>query len=412
MTGTTEKSQSNFLARLVRRQIFIPLAALLLLIVFNLIADPSFFAITLKENSLGDLVLTGNLITILDNASELVILAIGMTLVTAASGGQDISVGSAIAIAGSVVLRVLCGTNSRPDTLQAPIIAAFLVCCVVSMLFGAFNGTLVAVFKIQPMVATLILYTAGRSIAAWINNNELPMISDPAFAYYGNFLPGVAVPTPIFIAVICMVLAWALLRFTNIGLYSQAVGINASAARLNGIHPQFVKFLTYVILGLCVAVAGFIKVSRFSTINYSVVAKDIEMDAILAVAVGGNSYSANMLAINVKRTKFLAHLICGILAGIGGFVYFLHVGSGSPSHASGAEMNAIASSIIGGTMLTGGVGNIIGTLFGVLSLSTIKNIVSSLGLDEAWWTNITVAAMICLFLVIQSLVLSRKNKDE
>lgn len=129
-------------------------------------------------------------------------------------------------------------------------------------------------------------------------------------------------------------------------------------------------------------------------------------------AVGGNSYSANMLAINVKRTKFLAHLICGILAGIGGFVYFLHVGSGSPSHASGAEMNAIASSIIGGTMLTGGVGSIIGTLFGVLSLSTIKNIVSSLGLDEAWWTNITVSAMICLFLVIQSLVLSRKNKDE
>ena len=170
--------------------------------------------------------------------------------------------------------------------------------------------------------------------------------------------------------------------------------------------------MTYVILGLCVAVAGFIKVSRFSTINYSVVAKDIEMDAILAVAGGGNSYSANMLAINVKRTKFLAHLICGILAGIGGFVYFLHVGSSSPSHASGAEMNAIASSIIGGTMLTGGVGNIIGTLFGVLSLSTIKNIVSSLGLDEAWWTNITVSAMICLFLVIQSLVLSRKNKDE
>ena len=292
MNETTQKRQGNFLTRLVRKQIFIPLAALLLLIVFNLIADPSFFAITLKENSLGDMVLTGNLITILDNASELVILAIGMTLVTAASGGQDISVGSAIAIAGSVVLRVLCGTNSRPDTLQAPIIVAFLACCVVSMLFGAFNGTLVAVFKIQPMVATLILYTAG-----WINNNELPMISDPSFAYYGNFLPGVAVPTPIFIAVICMILAWALLRFTNIGLYSQAVGINASAARLNGIHPQFVKFLTYVILGLCVAVAGFIKVSRFSTINYSVVAKDIEMDAILAVALGGNALSGGKFNI-------------------------------------------------------------------------------------------------------------------
>ena len=127
-------------------------------------------------------------------------------------------------------------------------------------------------------------------------------------------------------------------------------------------------------------------------------------------AVGGNPQSANMLGINVKKTRFLSHLLCGLLAGIGGFVYFLHVGSGAPSHATGAEMNAIASSIIGGTMLTGGVGNIIGTFFGVLSLSTIKNIVSLLGLDDAWWTNITVAAMICIFLVVQSVVLLRKNK--
>ena len=99
-------------------------------------------------------------------------------------------------------------------------------------------------------------------------------------------------------------------------------------------------------------------------------------------AIGGNSQSANMLGINVKRTKFFAYLMCGVLAGIGG------------------------------TMLSGGSGNIIGTLFGVISLSTIKNIVSSLGLDDAWWTNITVAAMICLFLVIQSVVLSRKNKKK
>ena len=127
-------------------------------------------------------------------------------------------------------------------------------------------------------------------------------------------------------------------------------------------------------------------------------------------AVGGNSQSALMLGINVKRTKFIAHLLCGVLAGIGGFVYFLHVGSGSPSHASGAEMNAIASSIIGGTMLTGGVGNIIGTFFGVLSLSTIQNIVSSAGLDQAWWTGITVAAMLCLFLVVQSIVMAVRKK--
>ena len=280
-----------FVKKLIRNQIFIPIAALLILVIFNFVADPSFFAVTLSQNSAGYPVLSGNLITILDNASELVILAIGMTLVTSASGGQDISVGAAIALAGSVVLRVLCGTESRPETLQAPIIVAFLICCLVAMAFGAFNGVLVAYFKIQPMVATLILFTAGRSIAAWINNKELPIISDESFGYFGNFIPGIPVPTPIFIAIICMIIIALVLRFTKLGLFTQSVGINAESSRLNGINPEFIKFITYVILGLCVAVAGFIKVSRFSTINYSVVAKDIEMDAILAVALGGNALS-------------------------------------------------------------------------------------------------------------------------
>ncbi len=293
MLETTPKRSGigGFLAGLVRKQIFIPIAALFILVIFNLIADPSFFNITLSQNSAGDPVLSGYLITILDNASELAILAIGMTLVTAASGGQDISVGAGIALAGSVVLRVLCGENSRPETLQAPIIVAFLVACVVAMLFGSFNGILVAYFKIQPMVATLILFTAGRSIAAWINNNELPIINDPSFGYFGNFIPGIPIPTPIFIAVICMIITALVLKFTKIGLYTQSVGINAKSARLNGINPEFIKFITYVILGLCVAVAGFIKVSRISSINYSVIAKDIEMDAILAVALGGNALS-------------------------------------------------------------------------------------------------------------------------
>lgn len=275
--------------KIFRRQIFIPIAALLILAIFNLIADPSFYKITLGYNSAGNPVLSGYLITILDYGSELAILAIGMTLVTAASGGQDISVGAAIAISGSVILRVLCGTNSRPDTLQAPIIVAFLISCVVAMLFGAFNGALVAYFKIRPMVATLILYTAGRSIAAWINNNELPIVNDATFAVFGGFIPGIPIPTPVFIAAACILVTVLVLKFTNLGLYTQAVGINESSSRLNGLNPAFIKFLTFVILGLCVAVAGLIKVSRLSSINYSVIAKDIEMDAILAVALGGNA---------------------------------------------------------------------------------------------------------------------------
>lgn len=294
MTAPVLKSKAS---QIVRKQIFIPIAALLLLVIFNLIADPSFFQISYSTSSDGSPVLSGYLITILDNASELAILAIGMTLVTAASGGQDISVGAAIAISGSVVLRVLCGDNPRPDEMQASILTAFLVSCLVSMLFGAFNGTLVAYFNIQPMIATLILYTAGRSIAAWINNNRLPIISDPSIGYFGTFFPGVPIPSPIFIAIISMIIIALVLKFTTLGLYTQAVGINPNSAKLNGINPQLVKFLTYIIMGLCVAVAGFIKVTRFSTINYSVVAADIEMDAILAVALGGNALSGGKFSM-------------------------------------------------------------------------------------------------------------------
>lgn len=287
-----KRTPGDIFRSLTRNQIFIPLAALLILVVFNLIADPSFFKITLDQNSNGDPVLSGNIITILNNASELVILAIGMTLVTAASGGQDISVGATIAIAGSVMLRVLCGdAGARPETMQAPILVAFLVGCVAAMLCGAFNGALVAWFKIQPMVATLIMYTAGRSIAAWINDNQLPIIKDAEFAYFGNFIPGIPIPTPVFLAIACVIITMLVLRFTTLGLYTQSVGINSNSSRLNGINPAFVKFLTYVILGLCVAVAALIKVSRISSINYSVIAKDIEMDAILAVALGGNALS-------------------------------------------------------------------------------------------------------------------------
>ena len=255
-----------------RHQIMIPIAALVLLALFNLIADPSFFKITMGQTSNGDPVLTGQLITIIDYGSEVAILALGMTLVTASSGGQDISVGAACAIAGSVLLRVLCGTETSPEKLHAPIIVGFLVSMLVAMIFGAFNGALVAFFKIQPMVATLILFTAGRSIAAWV--------------------------TPFCIALLCFLVTFLILKFTTLGLYVQSVGINEKTSRLNGLNPELIKLMTYVFLGICVAVTGFIKVSRLSTINYSVVAKDIEMDAILAVALGGNALSGGKFSMS------------------------------------------------------------------------------------------------------------------
>jgi simple sugar transport system permease protein len=282
-------NEKSILQRLATSNFIIPLVAPLLLFLFNLFANPGFFRVAATVNNAGNTVLAGNLISILDNASELAILALGMTLVTAASGGQDISVGAGIAIAGGVMLRVLCGNQVAPELMQAPIIVAFLAGCIVAMIFGAFNGALVAVFKIQPMVATLILYTAGRYIAYWINGGKLPIVSEPRFKYFGGFIPGSPVPTPVFIAIACMIVMALALKFTNLGLYTQAVGINEKSARLNGLDPVFIRFLAYVIMGLCVAVAAFIKVSRNATINHTTIAADIEMDAILAVAIGGNA---------------------------------------------------------------------------------------------------------------------------
>lgn len=286
-----ERSERNLLSFFSGRQFLIPLAALLALVLFNLIVDPEFFRVTYGRNSEGYPVLSGNLVSILDDGSELAILAIGMTLVTAASGGQDISAGAVVAICGSVLLRVLCGTGVASGQLQAPIIAAFLVCCLAGILCGAFNGALVAFFRIQPMIATLILFTAGRSVAAWINNNELLRVTDSTFACFGGYIKGIPIPTPVFIAVICFAAVWALLRFTSLGLYVQSVGISEKTSRLNGLDPRIIKVGVFVIMGFCCAVAALIKVSRLSTINYSVIAKDIEMDAILAVALGGNPLS-------------------------------------------------------------------------------------------------------------------------
>ena len=113
-----KRPDESLFKRLTRQQLFIPVAALALLVLFNLVADPSFFMVTMKENSLGNPVLSGNIISVLDNASELVILAIGMTLVTASSGGQDISVGATMTIAGSVILRMVCGGQVNADTMQ------------------------------------------------------------------------------------------------------------------------------------------------------------------------------------------------------------------------------------------------------------------------------------------------------
>ncbi|MBQ3651310.1 MAG: ABC transporter permease [Clostridia bacterium] len=283
MSGITKK-RSVFWQN--NAQLLVPLIALGVLVIFNLIRDPSFFSVELTTNNDGNPVLQGNLISILNGASELVILAMGMTLVTAASGGQDISVGCLAAIAGSVFVRVL---KSGGAITPGIVLAGVILCCLAAMAFGAFNGTLVAVFRIQPMIATLILFTCGRSIAYWINGGATPTVDSAIIKAIGSFIPGIPVPTPILI-VAFMGLVFALIfRFTTMELYMQTVGINQGAARLNGINAVGMKLMAFILLGACCSVSGVIGVSRLQLINHETLLLNVEMDAILAVAIGGNN---------------------------------------------------------------------------------------------------------------------------
>ncbi len=291
---------------------------------------------------------------ILNANAALIITSCGMSLVMI-TGGIDISVGGVVAL-------VSMSSAVYLDFHEGNVFGAVLISLAIGLAFGLVQGFLVAYLDIQPFIVSLAGMFFARGMTTIVHTNPFN-VENAAFVALKDtriLVPGLG-------------------SVNKLGKYVPA----------------------YVEIGVIVALL--IVILLFCVLRWTKLGRGF-------YAVGGNSQSALMLGINVKRTKFLSHLICGLLAGVGGFVYFMHVGSGSASHASGMEMNAIASSIIGGTMLTGGVGNIIGTLFGVLSLSTIQNIVSSAGLDQAWWTGITIAAMLCLFLVVQSVVMARKKR--
>jgi ribose/xylose/arabinose/galactoside ABC-type transport system permease subunit len=249
------------------------------LIVINLIKGADYFSISLINGAL-----YGNIPNILFGASELVIISIGMTLVTASSGGQDISVGVAATIASAVFVQIVIGAENAT---VMTIVAGFLVSCAIGILIGAFNGSLVAIFRVQPMVATLILFTGGRSIAFLIDGKLSPVLANDLTSQIGGVIPGVPIQTPIILTAVFIAIVAIVLKLTNLKLYTESVGVNETAARLNGISPVRVKFLTYMILGVCTAVAGFIAVTKAGRHDSVNLLKFVELDAILAVAIGG-----------------------------------------------------------------------------------------------------------------------------
>ena len=258
----------------LRRYIW-PLAGLLLLLLINLIISPEFFNLTFKDGRF-----YGSLIDVLNRAAPIALLAIGMTLVIA-TGGVDLSVGSVMAIAGAVSAYLIV---SGVDSLTV-IIAGGLAAGLVG---GMINGLLVGYLNIQPIVATLILMVAGRGVAQLINEGQIVTFQHDAFSFLGTgyFL---GLPFPVVLVIITFVLVQLLMRRTALGLYVEAVGANASASRYLGINAKAIKLRVYCLAGLCAALAGMIAAADIKGSDANNAGLWLELDAILAVVIGGAS---------------------------------------------------------------------------------------------------------------------------
>lgn len=284
--------KTSVLKKITRHHLFMPIVCLIIVLLVNVLKRPDFFKISINNG-----VLYGYLIDIINRASELVILAIGMTLVTAASGGQDISVGAVMAVAAAVCCEILSGGEVSTNEFANSFVLAIVAALIVSALCGAFNGFLVANLHIQPMVATLILFTAGRGIAQLITKGQITYVRVDTYKVAGGYIGKCPIPTPIFFAIIAVIVAYLVLKKTALGLYIESVGVNGSASRLVGLNSTKIKFLTYVICGFLAGVAGIVASSRIYSADANNIGLNLEMDAILAVALGGNLLSGGKFSL-------------------------------------------------------------------------------------------------------------------
>ena len=249
------------------------LAALVLLVLYNALFTPNFLAAqTLNIN--------------LTQVATIVIVATGMTLVIA-TGGIDLSVGSLMAISGALAPIIFLGKLVPLSPLLGNTLA-FVVPVLVAGLFGLFNGILVTTFRIQPIVATLVLFIAGRGIAQVVTNGNLQAFRNPGFQYIGLGRPFGIPFQAILMLLIVAIVAWVM-RSSVFGRYILATGGNEAAARLAGVPVNRVKRLVYVISGLLAGLAGLIVIAINSSSDANLVGLNMELDAIAAVAVGGTS---------------------------------------------------------------------------------------------------------------------------
>jgi len=268
------------MTRLLRSHLFWPLVMLAALFVTNLLAFPGFFTVEIKDGHL-----FGSLVDIVRNGAPTFIIAIGMTLVIA-TRGIDLSVGAVCAIAGAVACSIILGSPT-PGSVRT-VAVAVAIAVAISLLLGAWNGLLVAVLGIQPIVATLILMTAGRGVAMLITEGQILTVNSPPFKAIGSgFLLGV--PVAVVIAALIFAFAVLITRQTALGMLIESVGINPEASRQAGLRSRGLRLAVYTFCAFCAAVAGLILTSNQTAADANNTGLFIELDAILAVVIGGTS---------------------------------------------------------------------------------------------------------------------------
>jgi galactofuranose transport system permease protein len=313
--------------KLTESAVFLPAAAIAIILLFDLVlVGPNFFSLTVREGHL-----FGSLIDILRNGAPTIILAMGMTLVIA-TGGVDLSVGAVMAIASSLACILMnpsiVGVQLSPDVQRLlnnpdysyfPLPIVVIVPLIVATFCGMWNGMLVSYWRIQPMVATLVLMIAGRGIAQLITNAIKIIIFNDTYAYLGN--GWIILPFSLYIAVAVFVISWLVTRRTAIGLFVESVGINFRSSFYSGIDEQRIKLFAYAFCGLCAGIAGLIATSAIRTSDANQIGLYTELDAILAVVIGGTlmaggrfSLLGSALGALVIQTTITSMLSIGVPA--------------------------------------------------------------------------------------------------
>src|SRR6478735_5289763 len=274
--------------KIISHRLFWPVVLLLVLFVANLVAFPGFFRIEIKDGHL-----FGSLIDILRNGAPTLIVAIGMTLVIA-TRGIDLSVGAVGAIAGALACSIIL--DSPDPGSVTTVITAVVVSLLVAVVLGLWNGALVAMIGIQPIVATLILMTAGRGVAMLITEGQILTVNSPAFKVIGSgFLLGI--PVAVVVAAVIFLAAALLTRQTALGMLIESIGVNPEASRQAGVRARELLFAVYVFCALCAGIAGLILTANQTAADANNTGLFIELDAILAVVIGGTSLTGGRYSL-------------------------------------------------------------------------------------------------------------------